>query len=119
MNAVPITLNFANQADADRFAGFSLPRNGTLVGIDKTIHGRSGTVTTHTLDLNKGTDAVLSGVCAGVANNTRYGWRSTHYGGSEDPEELDKDSEYNLDVNLVGGGNSELTVTLWVLMSEV
>ena len=119
MNLVPITMNFKDQGDADRFAGFSLPRNATLVGIDKTINGRSGTVSTHTLDLNKAGAAVLAAVCAGVANNSRYGWRSTHFGGSEQPVELDKDSEYNLDLNLTGGGHSELTVTLWILMGEV
>ena len=119
MNATPITLNFDSQGDADRFTGFSLPRNATLVGIDKSIHDRSGTVNSHTLDLNEGTTELLGSVCGGVTNNRRYGWRSTHFGGSEAPVELDKDTEYNLDVNLGGGGDANLTVTLWLLLSEV
>ena len=119
MNLTPITLNFDSQGDADRFAGFSIPRAGTLVGIDKSLHDRNGTVNSHTLDVNEGASELLGGVCGGVANNHRYGWRSTHFGGSEAPVELDGDGEYNLDVNIGGGGDGNLTVTLWILLGEV
>ena len=113
-------LNFTlkDQADGDGVHGFQLPRNAQLVGVDKSVRGKAGTLTDHTIDINKGTAAKLAAVCAG-GNNGSYAWRSTHFGGSAAPVEIEADAAYTVDVNITGGGNSELTVTLWLLMGEV
>ena len=113
-------LNFTmkDQADGDGVLGFQLPRNAQLVGVDKSVRGKSGTLTNHTIDINKGNAAALAAVCAG-GNNGSYGWRSTHFGGAAAPVAIEGDEAYTVDVNISGGGHSELTVTLWLLMSEI
>ena len=113
-----ITLNMKDQADGDAVYGFQIPRTAQLVGLDKSIRGKSGTLTNHTIDINKGSSAKLAAICPG-GNNGSYSWRSSHFGGSAAPVEIEGDEDYTVDVNITGGGHSELTVTLWLLMGEV
>ena len=118
-NLVALSVNFQSQASGNRIANFSIPRNGKLVGIDKGLTEKSGTMSVHTVDVNKGGSNVLAAVCAGGADDTRYGWRSSHYGGDEEMVDIEANVEYNLDFNISGGGNSSANVILWILLGEL
>lgn len=98
---------------------FSLPRGCSLVGLSKSVNGKSATVTANTLDLNVGTEAKLSAVCPAANDGDYVFWKSTHFGGSQDPIDLPKDTEISIDVNHTGAGNLDIDIIVHFAWGEV
>ena len=113
------TYTLQSQGDADKALAFSLPRNATLVGVEKAITEKSGTISAHTLDINEGTTARASGICSGAADDTVYRYESAHLGGADAAVELKKDTLHTIDINQTGSGNASVSITLYLLWSEV
>ena len=117
LNTVAFTLQ--TQGDEDKALAFKAPRLMTLLGVDKGITKKDGTITAHTIDVNSGDDARLTAECSGVADDAVYSWRSTHLGGDDAPVELDKDDTVTIDVNQSGAGKATLAVVLYFMFGEV
>ena len=107
------------RADGDRVINFSLPRNATLVGVEKGISTRSASITSNSLDINEVATAILAAICSGVTNNAVYRWLTPHLGGSEEAVELAKDVVHSIDINQSGSATATVTITLYLLWSEV
>ena len=113
------TFTLEAQGDGDRIVNFNLPRNATLVGVEKGIATKSGTISAHTLDINVVATALLAAICAGGAADAVYRWLTPHLGGSEEAVELAKDTVHSIDINQTGSGTATVTITLYLLWSEV
>lgn len=114
-----LIFNFNGIGDKDAAAGFKAHRRLTIVGMSKRLSNKNGAVTAHTLDLNVGTDALISAKCAGVGVERSYDFLTQEFGGSETPVDIPSGSEVALDLNQTGGGTIDVTITLYVLAGQI
>ena len=113
------TFTLKAQGDADKAIVFSLPRNATLIGVEKGNATKSGTVSAHTLDINAGTKALLAAICSGGGADAVHMWKTPHLGGSKEAVTIAKNTVHTIDINQTGGGTLTTTITLYLLWSEV
>lgn len=118
MHQSTYSITFDGQADADGLLAFRPPRQVQIVGIEKVLGTKTGSVTAHTIDINVGGNEALAGILAEAAANEGASWKSEHLGGSARPITVPKDSKVTVDVHISGGGNQDVTLHFHVAWSE-
>jgi hypothetical protein len=108
-----LTFSVEGQADADSVICFQTLEQMTIVGVSLEAEAFTGTPTTFDIDIqDDGTD-VITAVAASTAL-TPGTWKSTHFGGTNAPVTIAKDSEVEVDVNFSGGSSPTADFTLLI-----
>jgi hypothetical protein len=110
------TLSNQGQAAANNVHNLQLLQEVTIVGVTLCAEAFTGSPSGFNVDINDDGVGVITAVAANTAG-TPGNWKSTHFGGSNTPVHVEKDSKLSVDVNFSGGSSptADYEVTIWAL----
>jgi hypothetical protein len=110
------TVSSQGQGAANNVHNLQFLQDMTVVGVTVCAEAFTGSPSGFNVDINDDGAGVITGVAANSAG-TPGSWKSTHFGGSNAPVHVEKDSKVSIDINFSGGTSptADYEVTIWAL----